>query len=294
MYHEFIFQTIIEPTDVFQAVYISSGDRKMKKLLMDNRIAGISVTGSTDAGRHIARVAGERLLPSVMELGGSDPFIVLADAPLNKAVETAIRARLQNNGQSCIAAKRFLVQSVIGAKFIDMLIAGLESIKIGDPLDESTDVGPLARKDLVENLHRQVKESVNKGASIAWQSTGLPDKGFYSPVFVLRDVAEGMPAFNEETFGPLFAVTIVDSTDELIRLANSSCYGLGASVWTTNIQSAKRIIRQIESGMVFVNAMVRSDPRLPFGGIKDSGYGRELAREGLMSFVNIKTFWIES
>jgi succinate-semialdehyde dehydrogenase/glutarate-semialdehyde dehydrogenase len=228
----------------------------------------------------------------VLELGGSDPFIVLEDADLEKAAPTAAEARLINSGQSCIAAKRFIVVDRIANGFIERFTAEMRSRRVGDPLDKETAIGPQARLDLRANLHRQVEESVKRGAQVVLGGELPAGPGAFYPPTVLVAVDRGMPAFDEETFGPVAAVIRAKDEGEAVRIANASPYGLGASVWTRDRARGERIARELEAGSVFVNGLVKSDPRLPFGGVKRSGYGRELSEYGLREFVNVKTVWV--
>jgi len=228
----------------------------------------------------------------VLELGGSDPFVVLADADLERAAAGALAARTVNNGQSCIAAKRFIVEDAIAERFEAALIAGMRALTVGDPLDRAVAIGPLAREDLRRELHAQVERSVRAGAVLALGGAIPPGPGFFYPPTVLTGVEPGMAAFDEETFGPLAAVTRARDAAHAVRLANLSPFGLGASVWTADRARGEALAAEIEAGAGFVNGVVKSDPRLPFGGIKRSGYGRELAWHGLREFVNVKTVWI--
>ncbi|MFW5967429.1 MAG: aldehyde dehydrogenase family protein, partial [Persicimonas sp.] len=255
-------------------------------------IRGATVTGSVGAGRAVARLAGEYLKPSVLELGGSDPFVVLADCDLEDAVEQAVRARTINSGQSCIAAKRFVVESAIYEEFVERFKEGLDELQVGDPMDEQTDVGPMARGDLRDELHRQVTESIEKGARCLLGGEIPEGDGYFYPPTLLVDCTDGMPAFDEETFGPVAAVIQVRDADEAVAVANHSRFGLGASVWTGSRNRGVELARRIEAGHVSVNGIVKSDPRLPFGGIKESGYGRELSHHGIEEFVNKKTVWV--
>ncbi len=252
----------------------------------------VTLTGSDRGGSQVAERAGRHLKKTVLELGGSDPFIVLEDADLARAAQIAAEARLQNSGQSCIAAKRFIVVEPIAQDFIERFTAEMGARRVGDPLDPAISIGPQARLDLRENLHRQVRESVQRGAQVALggQLSGGP--GAFYPPTVLTAVQPGMPAFDEETFGPVAAVVRAKDEADAIRIANASQYGLGASVWTADRARGERVARAIEAGSVFVNALVKSDPRLPFGGVKRSGFGRELSEYGLREFVNIKTVWV--
>jgi succinate-semialdehyde dehydrogenase / glutarate-semialdehyde dehydrogenase len=263
-------------------------------LLADPRIAAVTITGSDRAGAQVAAVAGRALKKSVLELGGSDPFVILADADLPAVAEQAARSRFLNGGQSCLAAKRFVVQEAVADEFESRLVDAVEALTVGDPLDPATRVGPLARADLVDGLDRQVRESVARGARVLTGGRRLGDRGcFYAPT-VLGDVRPGMPAYDEETFGPVAAVIRAGDEAHAVRVANDTAYGLGASVWTRDAEWGLRVARQVQSGAVFVNAVVASDPRLPFGGIKRSGYGRELAAAGIREFTNLRTWWVSS
>jgi succinate-semialdehyde dehydrogenase/glutarate-semialdehyde dehydrogenase len=264
----------------------------IEPIIADDRIRAVTLTGSSDTGSRIAELAGRALKKTVLELGGSDPYIVLADADLELAATTAIRARNQNNGQSCIAAKRFIVVDKVADDFERRFAKGVEDLVVGDPLDAKTQVGPLARRDLLDTLERQVEESVRAGARVLTGGERLRGKGYFFRPTVLTNVTSDMPAFREETFGPVAAVVRVTDAEEAVRVANDSAYGLGASIWTRDVALGERLARRIESGSVFVNGMVASDPRLPFGGIKRSGYGRELSAVGAREFTNIQTIWI--
>ncbi|TMB93918.1 MAG: NAD-dependent succinate-semialdehyde dehydrogenase [Chloroflexi bacterium] len=265
---------------------------QVEPVIADERIRAVTLTGSSATGARIAAAAGRALKKAVLELGGSDPFIVLADADVANAAAIGVRARNQNTGQSCIAAKRFLVADPIGGEFEKRFVAGVEALRIGDPLDAKTQIGPLARADLRDNLERQVKESVQMGARLLTGGKRWGDRGaFYTPT-VLADVTPDMPVFAEETFGPVAAIIRARDADEAIELANRTEYGLGANLWTRDTATAERLARRIESGQVFINGMVASDPRLPFGGVKHSGFGRELSAFGIREFVNIQTVWI--
>ncbi len=256
-------------------------------------IRGVTLTGSTAAGQAVAAIAGSELKKTVMELGGSDPYVVLEDADLDPTVETCVTSRLINSGQSCIAAKRFIVVHPIYERFVEKFVEAMRSKVMGNPLDDGIDLGPQARTDLRDSLHQQVVRSVQQGARLLLGGT-IPDRpGAFYPPTVLADVQKGMPVFDEETFGPVAAIIPAADEYEAVQLANSSSYGLGAAVFTQDLEKAERIAREhLEAGNCFVNAFVRSDPRLPFGGIKASGYGRELSVFGIREFVNIKTVWI--
>jgi succinate-semialdehyde dehydrogenase/glutarate-semialdehyde dehydrogenase len=260
-------------------------------VIADRRTRGVTLTGSTRAGREVAAVAGRNLKPMVLELGGSDPFIVFEDADLGRAVQAAVAARCQNSGQSCIAAKRFLVQRQVFDAFRERFVTGMREQVMGDPTDAGVSLGPLARADLRERLARQVRESVAAGAKVLCGGE-IPERaGFYYPATVLGEIVPGTPAADEELFGPVATLLPFAAEEDAVALANDGAYGLGASVWTSDLERARRLVPRIESGSVFVNGMVKSDPRLPFGGVKGSGFGRELGREGLLEFVNLKTVW---
>lgn len=279
------------PEGVFQNLHI--GSKKVEAIVRDPRIKAVTLTGSEYAGTQVAKVAGEEVKKTVLELGGSDPFIVLEDADVPNACEVATTARNINNGQSCIAAKRFIVVESVAEEFIKLFIEKFEAMKIGDPMEEDTTIGPVATKTGLEELERQIKESVEKGAKILTGGKRVGDKGYFLQPTILGDVKPGMPAYSEEFFGPVASVIVVKDEAEAIKVANSTTFGLGASIWTADIERAKRIIPQIDSGAVFVNGMVKSDPRMPFGGEKRSGYGRELSHYGIKEFVNIKSVWIK-
>ncbi|QED27755.1 NAD-dependent succinate-semialdehyde dehydrogenase [Microvenator marinus] len=283
---EEIFAQAQVPDGVFQTLLIDHD--LAEKVIKDRRVHAVSLTGSTRAGRAVASVAGQALKPTLLELGGSDPFIVLADANLEKAAKEATRARCLNSGQSCIAAKRFIVVDEVHDEFIHLFRKEMRALKIGDPTDESIDIGPQARVDLAEALHEQVKASIAAGAValMGGEPSGL-GPAFYPPTIISR-VDPGMSVFDEETFGPVAAVIRAKNTDHAIKLANQTEYGLGASLWTTS-DTIQPLVDAIDSGHVAINGIVKSDPRLPFGGIKDSGYGRELGEMGLHAFVNAKT-----
>jgi succinate-semialdehyde dehydrogenase/glutarate-semialdehyde dehydrogenase len=275
------------PQNVFRTLKISA--RQVPNVIRHPVISAVTLTGSEPAGRAVTAAAGAELKPCVLELGGSDPFIVLDDADIDEAAKVGAWARNQNAGQSCIAAKRFIVVDSVYDKFVPKFIEHIKALKIGDPLQRETEVGPMARADLRDELHDQVVRSVEKGAKVLLGGTVPKGPGAYYPPTVLGDVKPGIAAFDEETFGPVAAVIRVKDEAEAIATANNSRFGLSASLWTTNTERANRLAAQIESGMVFVNSMTRSDSRLPFGGIKASGFGRELWTQGIRSFTNIKT-----
>ncbi len=278
------------PPGVFTTLLISN--EATEAVIRHPAVAAVTLTGSERAGMAVGRTAGDALKKTVLELGGSDPFLVLEDADLEACIATAVTARMINNGQSCIAAKRFIAVQRVAKEFESKLAARFAGIQVGDPLDPATELGPLARADLVSALDRQVKDSVAAGARLVTGGASLERPGFFYAPTLLADVRPGMRAIDEETFGPVAALTRAASADEALALANRSRYGLAASVWTRDIRRAEDLARRIETGSVFVNGMVKSDPRLPFGGIKKSGYGRELARFGIREFVNVKTVWV--
>ena len=261
-------------------------------ILEDDRVKAATLTGSEPAGASVASTAAKRIKKSVLELGGSDPFVVMPSADLEAAVRIGVKARIVNNGQSCIAAKRFIVHEEIAEQFQARFISAMESLKVGDPLDESVEVGPLATQQIVDDLELQVRASIAAGARVLTGGKRLGERGnFYAPT-VLADIPFSAPAYAEETFGPVASLFRVADVDSALRLANATTFGLGASVWTRDRAEAERFIVGIESGQVFVNAMVASDPRMPFGGVKHSGFGRELGVYGIREFVNIKTVWV--
>jgi len=280
------------PPALFRSLIIDH--ESANKLIEDPRVRGVTLTGSVRAGRAVASKAGEMLKKVVLELGGSDPYIILEDADLEKAAQVCAEARLINTGQSCIAAKRFIVVRPQQRKFEELLIREMKKFKQGDPFDESTGLGPLARLDLRDELHKQVQRSVELGAILISGGYIPAGKGAYYPQTVLINVKKGMPAFDEELFGPVAAVISAENEADAIRLANDSSFGLGAAVFTADPERGERIAKEeLEAGACFVNAAVHSDPRLPFGGIKDSGYGRELGVFGIREFVNIKTVYVK-
>jgi succinate-semialdehyde dehydrogenase/glutarate-semialdehyde dehydrogenase len=265
---------------------------RVSELIRDLAVRAVTLTGSDRAGEAVAAEAGKQLKKAVLELGGSDPFVVLADADPVAVAEHATKARTINSGQSCIAAKRFIVEKPVATQFEQAFTERMAALKVGDPLDRSTDVGPLAREDLLDALDDQVQRTVAAGALLRTGGVRLRHTGFFYAPTVLTAVEPGMAAFEEETFGPVAAVIRARDTQDAIELANRSQYGLAASVWTGNSKRGEELAREIEAGFVAVNAVVQSDPRLPFGGVKRSGYGRELAEFGIREFVNVKTVWV--
>ncbi|MEA2691959.1 MAG: succinate-semialdehyde dehydrogenase / glutarate-semialdehyde dehydrogenase [Acidobacteriota bacterium] len=279
------------PEGVMTTLLVPSS--RTAELIRHPAVQAVTLTGSDRAGREVAAEAGRCLKKTVLELGGSDPFIVLDDADPAEAARQAAKARTINSGQSCIAAKRFIVDEAVADRFEEELVRRMEELKVGDPMDRATDVGPMAREDLLGDLDDQVQRTVQAGARLATGGHRLPGKGwFYAPA-VLLGVRPGMAAFDEETFGPVAAVVRARDTAHAALLANRSQFGLGASVWTGDAARGEDLAAAIEAGSVFVNGAVKSDPRLPFGGIKSSGYGRELAEVGIREFVNIKTVWVK-
>ena len=270
------------------------GVEHVAELIAHPAVAAVTLTGSDRAGRAVGALAGKALKKSVLELGGSDPFIVLADADVEAAVAAGVRSRALNSGQSCIAAKRFFVEEPVAEEFTKRFVEAMSGLVVGDPRDRATQVGPLARDDLRAALHDQVRRSVEAGANLLCGGEVPAGPGFYYPPTVLDRVAPGMPAFDEETFGPVAAITVVGDEDEAVALSNRSDLGLGASVFTADLDRARRMAERLEAGCVFVNRMTASDPRVPFGGVKGSGYGRELGVFGIREFVNVKTVWVHA
>ncbi|MDX1663603.1 MAG: NAD-dependent succinate-semialdehyde dehydrogenase [Candidatus Promineifilaceae bacterium] len=288
---EDIFRQAGFPDNVFRTLLV--GSRQVDAIIKNPLVRAVTLTGSTPAGRAVAAKAGEQLKKTVLELGGSDPYIILDDADLALAVDVCVSSRLINSGQSCIAAKRFIVTDKNRDDFEKRYVEKMRSFKMGDPLDPETQVGPQARIDLRDELHHQVEQSIAQGARLLLGGE-IPDRpGAYYPPTVLADVAPGMPAYDEEMFGPVAAIIPVSSEAEAVRVANDSPFGLGAAVFTEDLEKGEQIAAEaLEAGCCFVNSFVKSDPRLPFGGIKESGYGRELGEVGIKEFVNIKTVWI--
>jgi succinate-semialdehyde dehydrogenase / glutarate-semialdehyde dehydrogenase len=278
------------PSGAFQTLLISSA--QVAKVIDDDRVSAVTLTGSEGAGRDVASRAGRAIKKTVLELGGSDPFIVMPSADMERAVATAVKARAVNNGQSCIAAKRFIVHESIADAFVERFSKSMAALRVGDPLSAETDIGPLATPVIVDELEAQVRASVQAGARVVTGGGRLDRPGnFFAPT-VLVDIPQDSPAYREELFGPVASVFRARDVDDAIRIANDSTFGLGSSVWTNDAGERAKFIAGIEAGQVFVNAMVASDPRVPFGGVKHSGYGRELSAHGIREFVNAKTVWI--
>ncbi|HUF35878.1 MAG TPA: NAD-dependent succinate-semialdehyde dehydrogenase [Gemmatimonadales bacterium] len=275
---------------VFQTLLLETG--QVRRVIEDPRVAAVTLTGSTAAGGQVAAAAGKAIKKSVLELGGSDPFIVLPSADLDLAVRTAVKARVVNNGQSCIAAKRFIVHEAVAEEFERRFVAGMEALVVGDPMDPAVDVGPLATAAQVETIEAQVRRTVAAGARLLTGGRRLERPGYYYAPTALAGVTPESPAYHDEVFGPVAMLFRVPDLDAAIRLANDVPFGLGASGWTRDPAERDRLVDELEAGLVFINAMVASDPRLPFGGVKQSGYGRELGPFGLREFVNVKTVWL--
>jgi succinate-semialdehyde dehydrogenase/glutarate-semialdehyde dehydrogenase len=279
------------PRDVFRTLLV--GSSRVAAIIEAPEVAAVTLTGSAPAGRAVAEKAGACLKKTVLELGGSDPYVVLEDADLEAAAETCAASRLINGGQSCIAAKRFVVVEAVRARFTELLVERLRARRMGDPLDPATDVGPQARRDLRDDLHRQVRASVARGARVLLGGAVPEGPGAFYPPSALADVLPGMPAYDEELFGPVAAIVSARDERDAVRIANETSFGLGAAVFTRDRERGERIAREgLEAGSCFVNAFVKSDPRLPFGGIKESGYGRELGVFGIREFVNVKTVYV--
>jgi succinate-semialdehyde dehydrogenase/glutarate-semialdehyde dehydrogenase len=289
---EDVFREAGFPTDVFRTLLISS--RQVSAVIENPHIKAVTLTGSTPAGKAVAAKSGEMLKKTVLELGGSDAYVVLEDADLEDTVNSCVLSRLINAGQSCIAAKRFIVVESIKQRFEELYVEKMKARKMGDPLDESVNVGPQARHDLRDELHQQVADSIEKGARCLLGGEIPAGKGAFYPPTVLTDVKKGMPAYDEELFGPVAAIIPVKDEAEAVRVANDSIFGLGSAVFTRDVEKGERLAEtEIQAGCCFVNTFVRSDPRLPFGGIKESGYGRELSHFGIKEFVNIKTIYVK-
>ena len=279
------------PQNVFRTLLI--GSRQVKAVIEHPLIAAVTLTGSTPAGKAVASQAGAALKKTVLELGGSDPYIILEDADLDYAVNTCATSRLINSGQSCVNAKRFIVVEPLVGAFTEKLVAAMGARKVGDPLADGVEVGPQSRPDLRDELHKQVVDSVAKGAKLLLGGEIPSGKGSFYPPTVLADVKPGMPAYSEELFGPVASIFSARDEADAVRIANDSIFGLGAAVFTRDVARGERVARELEAGCTFVNTLVASDPRLPFGGIKESGYGRELGTYGIKEFVNMKTVYIK-
>jgi succinate-semialdehyde dehydrogenase / glutarate-semialdehyde dehydrogenase len=278
------------PQNIFRSLII--GSSKVEAVIANPKVKAVTLTGSEYAGSQVASAAGKYLKKSVLELGGSDPFIILEDANLDEAVKIGLKSRMLTSGQTCISAKRFIVSEKIISEFILKMKEEMKKYKQGNPIDPITTFAPLAGRNFAEDVHRQISLSVKMGADCL-QGGELPAEGCFYPLTLLTEVNREMPVFNEETFGPIIAVITIRDDEEAIRIANDSNFGLGTSIWTSNIDRGEKIAREIEAGAIFINGLVKSDPRLPFGGIKNSGFGRELSHYGIKEFCNIKTIWIK-
>jgi len=273
---------------------ILADEKQIAELIAHPKIAALTLTGSNRAGAAVAALAGKAIKPVVLELGGSDPFIICEDADLDQVIDHAVFSRFQNNGQSCVSAKRFIVHQSLLKDFEDLLIGKLKTFQYGDPLLPETSMGPLARKDLKQTLERQVKDSLQKGAELVYQEKNIPEMGFFFPATVIKNIPKNSAAYNEELFGPVLSIFSFKNETEAIELANDTVYGLGCSIWTKNIENGINISNQINTGMVYINQIVKSDVRFPFGGCKQSGFGKELGPEGLKAFCVLKTRWIHT
>jgi succinate-semialdehyde dehydrogenase/glutarate-semialdehyde dehydrogenase len=289
---EEVFRNAGFPEGCFQTLMISSS--AVADVLAHPAVAAATLTGSEYAGSKVAEAAGRAIKKTVLELGGSDPFIVLEDADVAEAARTGARARMLNTGQSCIAAKRFIVVEAVAARFTSLFVDAMRAMVVGDPADETTEVGSMAREDLLLELDAQVRATVDAGATLLLGGERIDGVGAFYPPTVVSDVRPGMAMYEQETFGPAAAIITVRDEDHAVDVANESAFGLGASVWTKDLPRGERIAARIEAGAVFVNGLVKSDPRLPFGGVKRSGYGRELAHYGIKEFTNVKTVWVTS
>jgi succinate-semialdehyde dehydrogenase / glutarate-semialdehyde dehydrogenase len=278
------------PEGAFQTLLIGAGS--VERVLRDPRVRAATLTGSTPAGRSIGRIAGEELKPVVLELGGSDPYVVMPSADIEKAAQTAVTARVQNNGQSCIAAKRFIVHADAADAFEELFVARMNSLRVGDPLDEKTDIGPLANEQGLLDVETYMTDAVAKGARVLCGGRRVDGPGWFYPPTVITDVTPEMRMYHEEIFGPVAQLFRVRDADEAIALANATVFGLGSNVWTRDADEQERFVRALDAGAVFVNGMTTSYPELPFGGVRESGFGRELSSQGIRAFCNIKTVWI--
>ncbi len=287
---ESVFQLAGFPSNLFRNLIIKSN--QVDAVIKNPKIKACTLTGSEFAGSRVAMTAGKEIKKTVLELGGADIFLVLKDADIQKAAKVAVQARMLNNGQSCIAAKRFIIDQSIEKEFLQLLHTELDKLKIGNPLDEKVNVGPLARLDLREEIHAQIQSSIAQGAQLERGGAFINGDGYFYQPTIVTNLKSGMKLYHEESFGPVFSVIRFETEEQAIQIANDSDFGLGGSLWTNDLIKAEKMAREIESGGIFINGMTKSDPRLPFGGIKKSGYGRELSHYGIKEFVNIKTIWI--
>ena len=279
------------PEGAFQTLLI--GSKQVQAVIDDPRVRAATLTGSGPAGSQVASEAGEKIKKSVLELGGSDPFIVMPSAGLDEAISTAVTARTLNNGQSCINGKRFIIHEEVADEFERRYVEAMESLKVGDPMEDDTDMGPLSTEQMLEDVDQQVRDSVEAGAKVLTGGKPMDGPGNFYPPTVLTDIPEGSPAHREEIFGPVASLFRAGNIDEILRLANDTPFGLSSSAWTKDPEERERFINEIEAGMVYVNKMTESTPEVPFGGVKESGYGRELSIFGIREFVNAKTVWVE-
>jgi len=290
LFMEELFREAGFPDDVFQTLLI--GSKKVEGIIRDERVAAATLTGSEGAGVAVGRAAGESLKKVVLELGGSDAFVVMPSADLRKAAEVATTSRCQNNGQSCISAKRFIVHAAVYDEWLGLFKQQMSGLVVGDPMDEGTDVGPLATEQGREDVEELVKDAVDKGATVVLGGERPDGEGWWYPPTILTDLTEDMDLFREEVFGPVAMVYKVDDLDEAVALANATRFGLGSNAWTNDTDEQERFVRDLEAGQTFINGMVASFPTLPFGGVKSSGHGRELAELGIKEFMNAKTVWV--
>jgi succinate-semialdehyde dehydrogenase/glutarate-semialdehyde dehydrogenase len=289
LYLEEVFRRAGFPADVFQTLLV--GSDKVELILADDRVVAATLTGSAPAGRSVASICGQHLKKTVLELGGSDPFVVMPSADLARSAEVAVTARVQNNGQSCIAAKRFLVHAEVAEEWTRLFVEKMAALVVGDPTDDHTDIGPLATENGRNDLEALVADAVGKGATVLCGGTRVDGPGWFYPPTVLSGVTESMEIWTEEAFGPVAVVRTFADIDEALRLANDTQFGLGSNYWTEDPEEQERFVRDAEAGMVFLNGMTTSYPELPFGGVKNSGYGRELAAHGIREFCNVKAVW---
>lgn len=288
---EKLFEKADFPEGVFQTLLMSAS--KVEHVIQDARVAAVTLTGSETAGKKVGAQAGEALKKSVLELGGSDAFIVLDDADIAEAAKVGTQARLQNCGQSCVAAKRFILVESIAEKFLSAFKKEFENIKVGDPMNEETQMGPLVNAGSLKEIESQVQSALAAGAELVTGGKRLDQKGFFYAPTILKNITRDVPVYDQEVFGPVALVIVVEDEHEAIRVANAVPYGLGGSLWSQDIEKAKAVAAKLETGGVFINSLFKSDPRLPFGGVKKSGYGRELSHYGIKEFVNIKTVWVQ-
>jgi len=288
---EKLFEKADFPEGVFQTLLI--GASKVEPVIQDARVAAVTLTGSESAGKKVGAQAGEALKKSVLELGGSDAFIVLEDADINEAAKVGAQARLQNCGQSCVAAKRFILVESIAEKFLSAFKKEFENIKVGDPMNEETQMGPLVSAGSLKEIESQVQSALVAGAELVTGGKRIDQKGFFYAPTILKNITRDVPVYDQEVFGPVALVIVVEDEYEASRVANDVPYGLGGSLWSRDIEKAKKVAAKLETGGVFINSMFRSDPRLPFGGVKKSGYGRELSHYGIKEFVNVKSVFVE-